>query len=100
MTTAHASRPITPYRCGTITREAPTPRVRVTRRATTRASALVVVLAFVASLLAACGSGGDDASATVDEYLRAWNRRDYTAMARLVANPPADFADFHRELVE
>ena len=44
-----------------------------------------------ASLLAACGSGGDDASATVDRYLRAWNRRDYTAMAKLVATETAVF---------
>ena len=55
---------------------------------------------FVASLLAACGSGGDDASATVERYLRAWNRQDYDALSRQVVEPPADFVDYHREHVE
>jgi len=58
------------------------------------------VLALLASALAACGSGGDGPSATVDRYVRAWNRGDYEAMAKLVVKPPADFVDFHRGLVE
>jgi cell division protein FtsI/penicillin-binding protein 2 len=62
--------------------------------------ALAATFTFFASLLAACGSGGDGASGTVDKYLRAWNRRDYAAMAKLTTDPPVDFADFHRGLVE
>jgi cell division protein FtsI/penicillin-binding protein 2 len=31
--------------------------------------------------------------------VRAWNRADYDAMARLTARPPADFADYHRGVV-
>ena len=58
------------------------------------------MLALLASALAACGSGGDGPSATVDRYVRAWNRGDYEAMAKLVVKPPADFVDFHRGLVE
>ena len=59
-----------------------------------------MLLALVASVFVACGSGGDGPSATIDRYLRAWNRRDYAAMAKLVAKPPADFADFHQGLVD
>jgi cell division protein FtsI/penicillin-binding protein 2 len=61
---------------------------------------LAATVAFDASLLAACGSGGDGPSATVDRYVRAWNRGDYAAMAKLVARPPADFTDFHQGLVD
>jgi cell division protein FtsI/penicillin-binding protein 2 len=59
-----------------------------------------VVLTLVASVFAACGSSGEGPSAAVDRYVGAWNRRDYDAMAKLVAKPPADFADVHRGLVE
>jgi len=62
--------------------------------------ALAATVTFLASLLAACGSGGDGPSATVDDYVRAWNNANYGAMAKLVAKPPADFADFHQGLVD
>jgi hypothetical protein len=89
-----------PYRGGTASRGAPNRNARASRRGPSRIVALVAMFAFVASLVAACGSDGNDAAATVDKYLRAWDRRDYQAMAKLVAQPPADFADFHRGLVE
>jgi len=88
-----------PYRCGTNSRGAPPLNARASRRGPSQLVVLGVVIVFLASLLAACGSGGDDLSATVDDYVRAWNRTNYDAMAKLVAQPPADFNDFHQNLV-
>jgi cell division protein FtsI/penicillin-binding protein 2 len=48
------------------------------------------------SVLADCGGGAPGPSATVNQYLSAWERQDYRAMERLVATPPADFVSFNR----
>lgn len=60
-----------------------------------------VVVFLLAAIVPACG-GGSSASgpdAAVDAYLKAWNRQDYKAMAKLVDRPPADFADFHAQVL-
>jgi hypothetical protein len=71
-----------------------------------RGKLLALVLAVVL-LLAAAGAGtwwlvlrprGDPAPVAA-AYLDAWERADWAGMQRLVAAPPADFADQHRRML-
>lgn len=61
--------------------------LRVTSRLT------VVVLALATAItLAACGGSSSTPQATLNAFLAAWQKHDWPAMRRQVANPPADFA--------
>ena len=53
----------------------------------------VAVLALTAAVgLSACGGSSSTPQATLKAFLTAWQTRDWTAMKRQVASPPADFA--------
>lgn len=52
----------------------------------------VAVLALIAAVaLSACGGSSSTPQATLKAFLSAWQQRDWTAMKRQVADPPADF---------
>ena len=58
---------------------------------------LALVLAAVASCVALRSpSGAVTPERAARDYFTAWGRGDFTAMRRLVDDPPADFADRHR----
>ena len=60
---------------------------------------ICAVLAVGGTLLSACGSTSSAGpTAMVQEYLAAWSKGDYAAMAALVSHPPADFVTFNRQV--
>ncbi|MFM8304682.1 MAG: hypothetical protein ACKOA9_10355, partial [Actinomycetota bacterium] len=61
---------------------------------------LGVAFALAVTLLPACAGGGSGPEQTVGRYLDAWRAQDYAAMATMVADPPPDFARFHRDLLD
>jgi cell division protein FtsI/penicillin-binding protein 2 len=53
---------------------------------------VVALMAMTAALsLAACGGTSSTPQATLKAFLASWQKRDWTAMKRQVADPPADF---------
>jgi len=65
-----------------------------------RGLAAALAALCLGSVLPACGSSsGNGVSGVVNAYLRAWRRRDYGAMAKLVDHSPADFVAFHQAVV-
>ena len=63
------------------------------RRLATRVAA-VIVLGLV---VAGCGGSSTKPQSTLTPFLSAWSRGDWTAMRRLVAEPPADFVSLNRK---
>ncbi len=59
--------------------------------------AAILVLVFVVAGRGGSGAAGPEAAAT--EYLAAWGRQDWAAMAALVDQPPADFTATHQAAV-
>lgn len=51
-------------------------------------------------LVACGGTSGPGPAATADAYVRAWQVRNYPAMATLVDRPPTDFAATHRQVLD
>src|SRR5581483_2024144 len=62
-----------------------------------RGAVLAVSGAVISAVLTSCG-GGSGPTGTIDSYLRAWDRADYTAMARLVQHPPSNFVASNRRI--
>jgi Penicillin binding protein transpeptidase domain/NTF2-like N-terminal transpeptidase domain len=60
--------------------------------------AVLVLAAAVSCVALRSPSGPATPAATAAAYFSAWGRGDFAAMARLVDDPPADFADRHRAL--
>jgi hypothetical protein len=68
---------------------------------------LLALVLTVVLLLAAAGAGAwwlvlrprGDPAPVARAYLDAWERADWAGMQRLVAAPPADFADQHRRML-
>ncbi|WP_084962110.1 penicillin-binding transpeptidase domain-containing protein [Thermoactinospora rubra] len=60
--------------------------------------AAVLVPALVAAAVIWVTRTRGSAAQTARDYLAAWQRRDYPAMRRLVADPPADFERWHRNV--
>jgi cell division protein FtsI/penicillin-binding protein 2 len=57
-----------------------------------------VAAAIVLSLLlAGCGGSSAKPQSTLTPFLSAWSRGDWSAMRRLVADPPADFVSVNRK---
>ncbi|HEX5195267.1 MAG TPA: penicillin-binding transpeptidase domain-containing protein [Solirubrobacteraceae bacterium] len=57
-----------------------------------------VAAAIVLSLLVAgCGGSSAKPQSTLTPFLNAWSRGDWTAMRKLVADPPADFVSVNRK---
>ncbi len=59
---------------------------------------IVSVLAVGGALLSACGTSSTGPTGMVQQYLAAWSKGDYAAMAALVSRPPADFVAFNRQV--
>ncbi|MDR8414234.1 cell division protein FtsI [Nonomuraea sp. 3-1Str] len=76
--------------------ESPRPRRR-RRWPWITAALLVPALAAGGTLWALRTEGSPER--TADAYLNAWSAQDYAAMRRLVADPPADFEDWHRRFL-
>jgi cell division protein FtsI/penicillin-binding protein 2 len=62
------------------------------------ALSIVSVLAVGGALLSACGTSSTGPTGMVQQYLAAWSKGDYAAMAALVSHPPTDFAAFNRQV--
>ena len=61
---------------------------------------VIAVFVVVATLASACsGSGSASASDVAGRFVRAWNGRDYAAMARLLEQRPAGFASYHKQVL-
>ncbi len=59
---------------------------------------IAAVLAVGGTLLSACGTSSAGPTAMVQQYLAAWSKGDYAAMAALVSHPPANFVAFNRQV--
>jgi cell division protein FtsI/penicillin-binding protein 2 len=57
----------------------------------------VTVIILLALVLQGCG-GSPDPSVALRQYLAAWSRGDYSAMASFVQRPPKDFVSFNRQV--
>src|ERR1700722_10861944 len=62
------------------------------------ALSIVSVLAVGGALLSACGTSSTGPTGMVQQYLAAWSKGDYAAMAALVSHPPTDFVAFNRQV--
>jgi cell division protein FtsI/penicillin-binding protein 2 len=56
------------------------------------------MLVATAGGAAGCGGSSPSPQTTLDAYLRAWQSRDYAAMAKLVSRPPAGFSSVNASL--
>jgi cell division protein FtsI/penicillin-binding protein 2 len=78
----------------------------VVRRLGVVAVVVAAVVAVVAFVALRDNGGGDDPAAipgatpTVQQYLTAWDQRDYAAMADLAYQPPASFAFDHQGMFD
>ena len=65
---------------------------------TRRWLATQLAVTIISSLLVtACGGSSAQPGSTLTPFLNAWSRADFTAMRRLVADPPADFVAVNRQ---
>jgi cell division protein FtsI/penicillin-binding protein 2 len=56
-----------------------------------RLLAIFAAASLICLLVAACGGSSPTPKSTLDPFLSAWSRGDWTAMRRLVVHPPANF---------
>ncbi len=59
---------------------------------------LIMVLAVAASCAALTSRAAEPPEDVAAAYFRDWGQGEFTAMRRLVADPPADFVERHRDL--